>query len=308
MREVTILDGGTGRQLQRIGAPFRQPEWSALALIEGPQFVSQVHADFIAAGAQGITTNSYALVPFHLGAERHAASAAALADLAGRLAREAVQGAASPVLVGGSLPPVCGSYRPDLFELAAARPLLEVLVKALRPYVDHWQGETLSAIAEAELLRSVVGDDGKPVWISFTLADDATRGPVPTLRSGETVEDAVLAAVRLGASVVLFNCSQPEVMGAAVDVAVATLAKAGVFAQSSKEAGVRIGVYANAFPPMSADAAANEGLSDIRADLDPAGYLDWARDWVRRGASLVGGCCGIGPEHIAELRRAFPAA
>ena len=305
MREVTILDGGTGRQLQRIGAPFRQPEWSALALIEGPQFVTQVHADFVAAGAEVITTNSYALVPFHLGAERHAQDAARLADLAGRLARQVADAAPTPVLVGGSLPPVCGSYRPDLFELAAARPLLEVLVQAMRPYVDQWQGETLSAIAEAELLRAVVGDDGKPVWLSFTLADDGSRGDTPCLRSGETVEQAVLAAVRLGAAVVLFNCSQPEVMGAAVDVAVATLTKAGALAETKVGPGLRIGVYANAFPPMSADAAANEGLSDIRADLDPTGYLRWAQDWVRRGASLVGGCCGIGPEHIAELRRAL---
>ena len=300
MSAVSILDGGTGRQLKRIGAPFRQPEWSALALIEAPQFVSQVHADFVAAGAEVITTNSYALVPFHLGVERHARDAAALATLSGRLAREVADAASFPVQVGGSLPPVCGSYRPDLFELAAAKPLLEVLVQALRPFVDHWQGETLSAIAEAELLREVVGNDGKPVWISYTLADDGGPGDTPRLRSGETVEAGVLAAVRLGAAAVLFNCSQPEVMGAAVDVAVATLAKAG--------ATLRIGVYANAFPPMKADAAANENLCDIRADLDPAGYLGWAQDWVKRGASIVGGCCGIGPEHIAELRRAFQQA
>ena len=61
-----------GRELQRIGAPFRQPEWSALALIEAPAKVAQVHASFAAAGAQILTTNSYALVPFHLGAERFA--------------------------------------------------------------------------------------------------------------------------------------------------------------------------------------------------------------------------------------------
>jgi homocysteine S-methyltransferase len=48
-------------------------------------------------------------------------------------------------------------------------------------------------------------------------------------------------------------------------------------------------------------------LCDIRADLNPEGYLQWARDWVRRGASIVGGCCGIGPEHIARLREALAA-
>ena len=67
---ITILDGGMGRELQRVGAPFRQPEWSAQALIEAPHYVSQVHRNFIKAGAEIITTNTYALVPFHLGQQR----------------------------------------------------------------------------------------------------------------------------------------------------------------------------------------------------------------------------------------------
>ncbi|MEK9760063.1 MAG: homocysteine S-methyltransferase family protein, partial [Candidatus Puniceispirillum sp.] len=60
---LVILDGGLGRQLEAMGAPFRQPEWSALALIEAPDFVRQAHDAFIAAGAEVISTNSYALVP-----------------------------------------------------------------------------------------------------------------------------------------------------------------------------------------------------------------------------------------------------
>ncbi|EPN66827.1 homocysteine S-methyltransferase family protein, partial [Pseudomonas syringae pv. actinidiae ICMP 19101] len=74
-RSTVILDGGMGRELQRRGAPFRQPEWSALALSEAPS------------GAQVITSNSYAVVPFHIGEERFAREGQALAALAGRLAR-----------------------------------------------------------------------------------------------------------------------------------------------------------------------------------------------------------------------------
>jgi S-methylmethionine-dependent homocysteine/selenocysteine methylase len=73
--DVTILDDGTGRELLRVGAPFRQPEWSALALIEAPEFVTRAHRAFIAAGAEVITSDSYALVPFHLGAARFGAPA-----------------------------------------------------------------------------------------------------------------------------------------------------------------------------------------------------------------------------------------
>lgn len=293
---VWILDGGTGRELKRIGAPFRQPEWSALALIEAPAFVTRVHEAYVAAGARIVTTNSYAVVPFHIGDERFAAEGARLATLAGRLARE-VADRHPGVRVAGSLPPICGSYRADWFDAAFARPILRVLVDALAPAIDHWQAETLSAIAEAELVREVLGSDPKPLWLSFTLNDNRVPG-APRLRSGEAVADAVRAAVRLGAAAVLFNCSQPEVMGDAVDAARGVLEAAG-------RTDIRIGVYANAFLPQREDAEANADVSRIRDDLTPAGYLAWARDWVSRGASVIGGCCGIGPEHIAALAAAF---
>ena len=68
-QSVLILDGGMGRELKAMGAPFRQPEWSALALMEAPQMVTAAHAAFVHAGADVITTNSYSLVPFHIGEE-----------------------------------------------------------------------------------------------------------------------------------------------------------------------------------------------------------------------------------------------
>ncbi len=80
---TVILDGGMGRELQRAGAPFRQPEWSALALSEAPQAVEAVHAAYINSGADVITSNSYAVVPFHIGEARFAAEGQALAALAG---------------------------------------------------------------------------------------------------------------------------------------------------------------------------------------------------------------------------------
>src|SRR6056300_545344 len=88
---VTILDGGMGRELERRGAPFKQPEWSALALMEAPAIVKEVHKDFIRNGAEVILTNSYALVPFHLGEEFFRNRGRALAGSAGLIACEAVE-------------------------------------------------------------------------------------------------------------------------------------------------------------------------------------------------------------------------
>lgn len=70
--------------------------------------------------------------------------------------------------------------------------------------------------------------------------------------------------------------------------------------------GIAIGVYANAFVPQRADAQANRSFTEIRPDLTPSGYSAWVKDWQNRGARIVGGCCGIGPELIAEMRRRLP--
>ena len=297
MNRICLLDGGTGRELLRSGAPFGQPEWSARALIEGPHFVTRVHEAFVTAGAEVITTNSYAVVPFHLGQARFDADGHALAALSGRLAREVADRSTRGVAVAGGLPPLLGSYRAERFDAIAARPILARLVDALSPSVDHWLAETLSAVIEAELVREVVGSGGKPLWLSFTLEDEPEPTAAPRLRSGEHVADAVVAAVRLGAAAILFNCSRPEVMGAAVSEA------AGVLdAQPIGPGSMRIGVYANAFVPVVSLVEANAALSELRVDVTPAAYLSWARDWVARGARIIGGCCGVGPEHIAALR------
>lgn len=289
---LVLLDGGMGRELQRRGAPFRQPEWSALALSEAPEQVEAVHRAYIEAGAQVITSNSYAVVPFHIGEARFAAEGEALAARAGELARQAVVASGQPVRVAGSLPPLFGSYRPDLFEPARVDEVLQPLIRGLAPHVDLWLAETQSSLAEVRAIAAGLPRDGKPLWLSFTLKDEDVD-EIPRLRSGEPVAEAAQLAVELGAGALLFNCSQPEVMAAALDTARETFAAAGIE--------IPFGAYANAFPPQPEEATANDGLDPLRPDLDPPGYLSFAEDWQARGASLIGGCCGIGPEHIAVL-------
>lgn len=294
---IRILDGGMSRELTRLGARLVQPEWSALALIESPEIVRQVHVEFIEAGADVITTNSYALVPFHIGEERFASDGASLIELSGRLAREAADASTDrKVLVCGSLPPLFGSYEPENFDAARAPEYLEVLVGNLAPNVDVWLGETLSLIAEAEAVKTAVAGTGKPLWISFTLKDDAAAlGQPPVLRSGETVADAAAWAAQAGIEALLFNCSRPEIMEAAIAEAVS------VFKQSGAD--IEIGVYANAFEQETASEKANEGLSGMRAELEGEGYIGFARTWVAAGATMVGGCCGIGAAQIGRLAK-----
>lgn len=143
-------------------------------------------------------------------------------------------------------------------------------------------------------MRCAVGKTDKPFWISFTLADDAEAiDSEPRLRSGEPVERAAAWAAGAGAGALLFNCSRPEVMAKAVEAASAVLRE--------MDARTEIGVYANAFEGDQDDGAANETLHGTRGDLTADRYSRFACEWAEAGATLIGGCCGIGAQHIHRL-------
>lgn len=289
---ITLLDGGMGRELLRMGAPFRQPEWSALSLMTDPGLVRKAHESFAAAGSDILTTNNYAVVPFHIGENSFSTKGAKLTALAGQLARQAAS--AYGCRVAGSIPPLFGSYRPDLFHPERAPALLKIIIEALSPYVDLWLAETTSSISEAQAVAEALSGDDRPLWISFTLLDGrGSREKTPRLRSNQKVTSAINAAIELGASAILFNCSQPEVMSPAIDTA--------IHESKRLKVDLPVGVYANAFPAMQKNALANSTMEEIRQDLDPPGYLDFVETWCRLGATIIGGCCGIGPEHIATL-------
>ena len=330
-----ILDGGMGRELERRGAPFRQPEWSALALSLAPDIVRETHLDYIQAGADVITVNSYAVTPYHLG-DRFFDEAELLIETAAKLAFEAVQDSkkldhknnnnASATQIAGCLPPLFGSYRPELFDSERAHQIARPFLQAQAPYADIWLVETQSCIVEATTWQRLIteftaqnGISSKPIWIAFTLEDSAldlsedsaaksSTLKEPTLRSGEYVATAVQAMIALKVDAILFNCSQPEVMSSALKVAKATIEKAAI-KQDNNEKSERsstiqkpkLGVYANAFASKQVHKQANSQLRSMREDTTPEHYLTWARLWQESGADIIGGCCGIGVEHIALL-------
>lgn len=297
MQSITILDGGMGRELERRGAPFKQPEWSALAMMEAPEIVKDVHKAFIEAGSRVITTNSYALVPFHIGEDVFQQRVTELVIESARVAREAANESDADVKVAGSLAPLFGSYRSDLYEADRAEQIARPIIEALAPHVDLWLNETQSLLAETLQVKALVDEiDGqnKPYWVSFTL-EDAEVTDQPRLRSGETVKEAVAAVTKAGVNGILFNCCQPEIIADAIQVATSVL--------SDSNQPVQLGAYANAFPPQPKDATANDGLDELRDDLTPDSYLEWAQRWKELGATLIGGCCGIGPDHVKVLAK-----
>ncbi|MCB5160487.1 homocysteine S-methyltransferase family protein [Marinomonas algarum] len=292
MKSLTILDGGMGRELKRIGAPFSQPLWSAQALIEAPEFVTQAHLNFIESGAEIITVNSYACVPFHLGDALYDEKGSTLATHAAILAKDAAVNAKQDVLVAGSLPPPFGSYRPDLFQPVRAKEILTALFAAQDDYVDLWLAESIASIKEALVVQSIFKQTQKPCHYAFTLSDEVSSPS--TLRSGESVCDAIEAIITGKIEGIFFNCSIPEVMEQALQATNDILKKHNIT--------LDIGVFANSFAPISQDHQANDNMQGCR-DVSPEQYFEYAKRWRYLGANIIGGCCGIWPSHIKMLSK-----
>jgi S-methylmethionine-dependent homocysteine/selenocysteine methylase len=265
--------------------------WSATGLLVAPDTVRQIHADYLAAGADVITTNTYGVIRADLAREGLEDRFAALTRLAGRLAQEAREAVGRPARIAGSLPPLRGSYRPDLVgPFAEIAPLYAEQAELLAPHVDLFLCETMSSAAEACAAAWAASRTGKPVWVAWTLAEDGSG----RLRSGETLATAMAALDGLAIAACLVNCCPPESVTAAMPELVRLGPPGGA------------GGYANTFRPVPAGwtldgPGETDGLLPLRDDLDPERYAAHAARWRAAGAGIVGGCCGTRPAHVARL-------
>jgi len=288
-RRVTLLDGSMGQELINRGAGGRGQLWSADALVHRPETVLEIHKDYIRAGADIITTNSYSTIrdKFEPAGLMHRFEE--MNRLAGQLAVQARDTCNPHVLIAGSLPPQRGSYRPDqVGSFEEIEPLYREQAILLAPFVDLFICETMSSSGEALAAASAAATTGKPVWVSWTLKDE---GEV-ALRSGESLQQAARALEHVGVSALLVNCSAPEALGKALPQLLALGQKP-------------VGIYANGFTPIPEkwDYDGDASLPPPRVDLGPEAYARHAREWVNAGAAIIGGCCEIGPAHIRRLDR-----
>lgn len=292
MSTVILTDGGMGQELLRRSGATPTPLWSAKVLMDEPDLVRELHADFIRAGARVITVNTYAATPERLAREGVGEMFRPLQKAGIDLAVEARDAVGADCAVAGCLPPLFGSYAPTLrlpFDETLAIYRRVVAEQAGR--VDLFLCETMASAEEALAAATAAAESGRPVWVSWTLADDGA----PRLRSGETLAAAAKAVAHLPLAARLVNCSRPEAVDAAFDDLVAL--------------GGTVGAYANGFTAVEAlKHGGTVDVLDARQDLGPDSYADFAMGWVERGAAIVGGCCEVGPEHIARLRDRLVAA
>lgn len=195
--------------------------------------------------------------------------------------------------IAGSIGPLIASYRPDIHpDVEVATPLYAEIAQMIGPSCDLMICETVVSVAHAESVLRGAAASGKPVWLAVSVDDnDGTR-----LRSGEPLAD-IIPYAKAGATAVLVNCSSPEAIPAALTVLATS--------------GLPYGAYANAFEQITGDFLKEKPTVDAltkRRDMTPAAYADHAMAWVDQGATIIGGCCEVGPAHIAEIASRLRAA
>jgi len=278
-----VLDGGLSNQLEAQGCDLSDELWSARLLADDPGQIEAAHAAYVRAGARVLITSSYQATYegfAHRGVARE--DATALLGRSVELARNAAEGAAAPVWVAASVGPygamlADGSEYRGRYGLSVAelerfhRPRIEALVAA---GPDVLALETVPDADEAAAMLRAVEDCGVPVWLSYSIAGEATRAGQP-LREAFAVAAGNEQVIAVG-----INCCEPGDADRAVEIAAETTGKPVV-------------VYPNSGEEWDATARSWRG----RSTFDPARVKGW-RD---AGARLIGGCCRVGPDRIAEL-------
>ncbi len=288
MAEVILLDGGMGQELVKRHTGPKTGLWGTKVMLEAPETVVAVHRDYIDAGATVITLNSYGLLHDRMERAGMLDKLGDLTRLACDLGKQARDQAGAEVAIAGSLGPMGWSYRPDIAPPSdVAAPLYAALVELQAPHVDLIIGETVSSVDTARgLLMGAAGCD-KPVWLALSV--DEQDGTL--LRSGEDLNEISPLLEEFDVDATLLNCSPPEAIDAGLPVL--------------EELGWTTGAYANGFTEITKDfaqASASVDLLTARTDLGPDAYADFALGWVDQGARILGGCCEVGPAHIARLK------
>lgn len=294
MSDITLLDGSIGQELVKRSGDRATPLWSTSVMIDHPDLVREVHDAYFKVGATIATTNTYAVLRDRL--KRLAELEDKVEELTSTAlnAARAARDAHGSGRIAGALGPLMASYRPDICPPAAeAEQMYEEPVRLLSPHVDLLLIETMSSVDQADgALRAAMKSD-KPVWLSMTVDDD--DGTI--LRSGEPLTNIAPVVARHNPDAVLINCSRPEAVAAALDIV--------------KSFGKPFGAYANGFTRISEGFLQDKPTVDAleqRVDLTPLAYADFAMSWVDQGATIVGGCCEVGPDHIAELANRLRSA
>ena len=280
-----ILDGATGTELNRRGVDTGLPLWSANALMNDhdAKILQHIHEDYLRAGADIITTNTFRTHRRALAPSGNADRALELTRKAVEIARAAIASVKSdsPKFVAGSISTLEDCYRPDLVppddELRAEH--FERIRHLIACGVDLILIETINTIREAVIMAKLATITGTPVVVSFVCDREGK------ILSGETLTEAANQLLPLGISAIGVNCGPTP-----------NLAKPLAELQTACGKDFPLIAYGNI-------GYADEEVGWVNTDSEnPKAYCEHAIHWP---VKIVGGCCGTTPEHIAELKLAL---
>ena len=288
---MIILDGGTGTLVQALGAPMDGDTWCADANLTHPEIVRQAHREYLDAGAEVLIANTYATSPLlfnHIGRDDDVAVIDAAAV---RLAREASGGS---VPVAGSFsvmrPGIPGSDRSEMLHdwpEAEARRLFAAKAEGfVKAGADVIAMEMMRDGDYSVWATEAAAATGLPVWVGIAVEQDDIGRLIGFGRPNWLLEDFVDVLLRSAPAMVSVMHSSPNDTGPALEIvrqhwrgSLGAYAESGYFAMPDWQF----------------------------ADIIPVGeYVDLAKQWHESvDLAMIGGCCGIGPSHIAALRAAF---
>jgi S-methylmethionine-dependent homocysteine/selenocysteine methylase len=283
-KRICLLDGGLGQEIYRRASMTDAYLWSVEVMRREPQVVQDVHRAYIDAGSRVCTLNTYAATPDRLAREGLGESLEGIHQTALDICRSAIRSSGKDVEIAGSLGPLFGSYL-DAPAVADEDMLNDYRrLCAAQGGVDLYLIETMTNAREAMAACQAAAETGRPYSLGFRVERDGA------LRSGEPLIETITQAMVFKPSAVLVNCSEPEITTQVMPQL------AGL--------GVPFGGYANGFVSVQAlpDGATVDAL-ERRADVTIEAYTEWVLQWIAAGATVVGGCCEITPEHIGYLHQ-----
>ncbi len=274
-----LCDGAMGTLLYARGVPM-DACFDALNL-NNPALVQSAHADYIAAGADCIETNTFGANRFKLAIHGLSGEVRAINRNGVKLARDARESMGRDVFVLGSIGPL-GKYLAPLGTVTAgeARTAFREQAEALlEGGVDAFIVETFSDLTELTLaIEAVRAVTDLPVVAQMAFTDDGVTF------TGRTAGEVARTLRGLGVAALGANCS----VGSSVlyEVLEHMLTEAG---------GLPLSIQPNAGLPSR--------IGERLMYLSSPGYMaDWAGRMLQAGARVVGGCCGTTPQHTAAMR------
>ena len=293
MTNITLLDGSIGQEIVKRSGSRATPLWSTSVMMEQPEAVRAVHLDYFNAGATIATANTYAVHVDRLARVGLEAQHKTLLDIAMAEA-VAARTAHGSGRIAASLGPLGASYRPDIAPpLAEAQKAYASIVEALDPLADLFLIETVSS--------------------STTHAARSWAAPPQKNPSGSPLQ--LMMMTEPSSAPANLSLTLPRSSPSSLPPPSSSTAPAP---KPSLQRSISSRPWAcpSAPMPMASRASPKAFLKDAptvdaleqRKDLGPKDYAAFVMHWIAQGATIVGGCCEVGPEHITELANQLKAA